>query len=136
MKHRSVLLSETDFASLNTLIDGLKLSPSDDSDRLRVLEAELESAEVLKGRQMPSNVVRMNSQVHVLDLGSGDDTVYTLVYPQEADMDRHRVSVLAPLGAALLGSRVGQVITPMTPRGRRRLRVGAIVYQHDAVPAA
>jgi regulator of nucleoside diphosphate kinase len=79
----------------------------------------------------------MNSQVYVFDLDSGEETAYTLVFPQHADIDRHRISVLAPLGAALLGRRVGQIVRPITPNGRkRRLRVGAIVCEHVAVPAA
>jgi regulator of nucleoside diphosphate kinase len=136
MKQRRVILSESDFTNLNALVDALQLFRSNDSGCLNVLESDLEGAEVLKPRQMPTNVVSMNSQVHVMDLDSGEDLVYTVVFPQDADMEHHRVSVLAPLGAALVGSRVGQVITPMTPRGRRRLRVGAIVYRHDTAPAA
>lgn len=136
MEHRRVVVSESDFASLNSLIDALRLSFSGDFGCLHVLATDLQDAQVLKRHQMPTNVVRMNSQVHVIDLGSGEDTVYTLVFPQHEDVERRRVSVLDPFGSALLGSRVGQVITPTTQGGRRRLRVGAIVYQQDVAPAA
>jgi regulator of nucleoside diphosphate kinase len=79
----------------------------------------------------------MNSQVYLFDLDSGEETTYTLVFPQQADIDRRRISVLAPLGAALLGRRAGQIVTPITPNGRRRrLRIGPIVCEQAAVSAA
>jgi regulator of nucleoside diphosphate kinase len=132
-RHRMMLL-ESDAARLRAVLDDAKTAAR--RDCVETLEETIEAAEIVQSSVLPPNVVRMNSEVYVTDLESGEDSVYTLVFPQHADMERHYVSVLAPIGAALLGSRVGQVITPITPAGRRRLRVGAIVREHDAVPAA
>ena len=74
----------------------------------------------------------MNSRVRLRDLRTGEDETYTLVYPEEADIDEGRLSVLAPLGTALLGSRNGQTIVVNAPGGRRRLKVERILYQPEA----
>lgn len=134
MKRGRLQLSKSDEEHLRAVLDDAT-STGRDSRCVETLQEGIETAEIIKAGAMPTNVVRMNSQVYVTDLDSGEETVYTLVFPQHADMERHRVSVLAPIGAALLGSRAGQVIKPLTPGGRRRLRVGAIVCEHDAAPA-
>lgn len=136
MKGRRIVLSASDVPHLKAVIEHAKISVGNGSGCVHDLEDQLDTADVVQPRAMPVNVVRMNSQVYVTDLDSGEETLYTLVFPQQADMERHRVSVLAPIGTALLGSRAGQVITPLTPGGRRRLRVGAIICERDAVPAA
>jgi regulator of nucleoside diphosphate kinase len=132
-----LILLESDVAQIQSLIEAAKATPGNDGELIQVLQEAIETAEIRKPATMPTNIVRMNSQVYVFDLDSGEETAYTLVFPQHADIDRHRISVLAPLGAALLGRRVGQIVRPVTPNGRkRRLRVGAIVCEHVAVPAA
>ena len=82
---------------------------------------------------MPADVVTMNSTVDCIDDISGDTHPVTLVYPRDADAAAGRVSVLAPVGSALLGLSVGQQIDWQAPGGRAlRLRVVAIRYQPEA----
>lgn len=134
---KRLILLESDVAQIQSLLDLARATPGADGGPLQILQDAIETAEIRKPTAMPANVVRMNSRVYVCDLDSSEETAYTLVFPQHADIDRHRISVLAPLGAALLGRKAGQIVTPVTPNGRkRRLRVGAIVYEEDAVPAA
>ena len=97
------------------------------------LAAELGRANVVEPEDMPADVVTMNSRVTcVADVG-GETHRLTLVYPPDADVDRHRVSVLAPVGTALLGLSVGQSIDWNAPGGRSlRLRVTAIDYQPES----
>ena len=71
---------------------------------------ELNRAEVRAPEDIPSDVVTMHSRVECEDIASGEEHVLTLVYPNEADVERHRVSVLAPVGSALLGLSIGQTI--------------------------
>ena len=83
----------------------------------------LESAEVRRPGRVPKDVVRMNSRVRVLDFDTRRKGLYTLVFPEEANISQGFVSVLAPLGIALLGRRKGDVIEAKVPGGIRKLRV-------------
>ncbi|MAL03194.1 MAG: nucleoside diphosphate kinase regulator [Arenimonas sp.] len=94
---------------------------------------ELERANVVAPADMPADVVTMNSEVTCEDEVSGETHRLTLVYPPDADVDQHKVSVLAPVGTALLGLSVGQSIDWNAPGGRSlRLRVTGIAYQPEA----
>ncbi|KUM05121.1 nucleoside diphosphate kinase regulator [Chromobacterium subtsugae] len=95
------------------------------------LEAELERAEVVEPEAMPANVITMNSRARIR-LGDGQEKLLTLVYPREADSEQGRISVLAPIGAALLGLSIGQDMQWPTPSGTTRLTVLEIVYQPEA----
>jgi regulator of nucleoside diphosphate kinase len=88
------------------------------------LADELSRAAVVPEERMPDNVVRMHSRVTYLDEHSGRRREVELVYPEEADLTRGKISVLAPVGSALLGLAEGQSIDWRFPRGGwRRLRV-------------
>jgi len=99
---------------------------------LTALERETDRAIVVKPEAVPASVVTMNSEVEIVDLDTKDSRCVTLVFPSTAGIEDGRVSVLAPLGTALLGSCEGTPIEWNTPRGARRLRVGRIVYQPEA----
>ncbi|HEU4663644.1 MAG TPA: nucleoside diphosphate kinase regulator [Dokdonella sp.] len=97
------------------------------------LRDELARADVVAPEQMPRDVVTMNSRVRAVDLDNGDAYDLTLVYPRDADGDAGRVSVLAPVGSAILGLRVGQTMHWPMPGGRHMtLRVDTIHYQPEA----
>jgi regulator of nucleoside diphosphate kinase len=96
------------------------------------LERELERAVLVKPQAAPATLVTMNSQVEVLDLDTQERRCVTLVFPSMAGIDAGRISVLAPLGTALLGRSEGHEIEWVTPRGARRLRVARVVYQPEA----
>ena len=85
---------------------------------------------------MPADVVTLNSTVRVIDLESSEATDYTIVMPGEANYEAGRISVLAPLGTALLGYRVGDEIEWDVPRGIRRLRIDAVLFQPEAAAHA
>lgn len=99
---------------------------------LSTLELELERAVVVKPQEVPPDVVTMNSQVETVDLDTEERRVLTLVFPASSNFDEGRVSVLAPLGTALLGCRTGSTVSWQTPRGLRRIRVERVVFQPEA----
>lgn len=96
------------------------------------LEEELERAETVAPEEVPSDVITMRSRVRLRDLDTGGELVYTLVFPSEANFDEGRLSVLAPVGTAMLGYRVGDSIEWEVPSGRRRLKVEELLYQPEA----
>ena len=104
---------------------------------IEALEAEIERAHVIQARSVARNIVTMNSRVCFQDEDSGECQEITLVYPHEADVSANRISVLAPVGAALLGLAVGQVISWPVPGGAtRRLRIIDVPYQPEAAANA
>ena len=96
------------------------------------LQSELDRAIVVSSEAVPGDVVTMGSQVRYVDEATGLRRLVQVVYPAEANASEGKVSVLAPVGAALLGLSAGQAIEWDFPDGRRRLRVEQIVLQPEA----
>ncbi|RYZ09069.1 MAG: nucleoside diphosphate kinase regulator [Myxococcales bacterium] len=124
-------LTDFDFRRLDALFDRIRRQVAP-PPTLSVLERDLGRAVVVPPDQVPSTVVTMNSRAVVLDLDNQERRELTLVFPSSADIEAGRVSVLAPLGSALIGSREGSDISWRTPRGERRMRVERVVYQPEA----
>ena len=123
-----IIVAAEDRARLLELV-----SRVDESVVAEQLEAELERARVAPLREVPSDVVVMNSEIEYEDTATGQHRTLQLVYPHDADANATRVSILAPLGCALLGLRVGQEIDWRMPGGLRRLRVLAVSGRHQAL---
>src|SRR4051794_14578754 len=117
MKKRSLVLSDVDRQRLGVLLDSLR----SDSRARAALEAELRRARVVPAGMVPPDAVTMNSVVRLHDLDSGATEEYELVYPADADITCNRISVLAPIGTAILGYRAGDGIEWPVPAGLRRL---------------
>lgn len=97
------------------------------------LRAEIERANVVEPNEIPADVVTMNSVARCRNDATGEDMALTLVYPRDADVSSGKVSVLAPVGTALLGLKVGESIDWRVPSGALlRLRVVGIDYQPEA----
>ncbi len=114
MSVEQIILSETDYGKISSL---LQIARSEHSE---FLEQELDRAAIVPDSELPADVVAMNSSVRYRDLESGDETSVVLVYPHEANVEKGWVSVLAPLGAALIGLRAGQNIRWPLPGGRKK----------------
>ncbi len=96
---------------------------------IRKLHYEISQGYVVSDEKIPINVVTTNSQVVLHDLAN--DRVYslTLVFPEDADPQKFKVSILAPLGAALIGKKTGEIIEYPTPSGIRRCTIKAIFHE-------
>jgi regulator of nucleoside diphosphate kinase len=126
----ALIISSTDANRLEAMLDSPALR---NLPAVTALMDELTRAEVLAPEKIPGNVVTMNSTVDCIDDSSGEGHRLTLVYPNDADVEKHRISVLAPVGSALLGLSIGQTIDWQAPGGRTlRLRVTGIEYQPEA----
>lgn len=128
MKPRTIYITELDMKRLLPLVERNRDTRTD----LTSFEAELRRANVVDSRQVPPDVVTMNSRVRLRDLEDGEETVYTLVFPDQASIEENRISVLAPVGTAMLGQRVGDEVEWEVPAGKVRLQVVEIIFQPEA----
>jgi len=118
---RSITVTDRDLALLRLLHQHAHLA------------SELERADVVDSRDVPPDVVTMNSRVVFEDVASGKTTEVAIVFPHDADVQRGKVSVLAPVGTALLGLAEGDSIVWPFPDGSSRcLRVVAVTFQPEA----
>ena len=132
MEARTIYITEYDLKRLRELIDEAKRLDRRGNEYLDSLDAELSRGKVVAPTEVPPDVVTMNSKVRLIDLDTHEEMVYTLVFPQEADRTQSKISVLAPIGTAMLGYRVGDTFTWQVPDGIRRLQVKQVVYQPEA----
>ena len=127
MSHtRGIVVTAQDFERLQCVLD------IEATSAIEQLEAELARAQIVPAREIARDVVTMNSDVVYEDALSGVQRSVRVVYPKDVDASRGWVSVLAPLGSALLGLRVGQTIDWTMPGGKRRLRVISVPYQPES----
>ncbi|MBT1070987.1 nucleoside diphosphate kinase regulator [Pelotalea chapellei] len=129
---RQIFITDFDLERLEYLIEDTKRRSSRDGKYLEELEQELVKAEVVTPAGIPPDVITMNSRVCLQDMDSGENLVYTLVFPGDADFDSGKISVLAPIGTALIGYRAGDQITWHVPGGIKKLKVKNILYQPEA----
>lgn len=131
MNERTIHITEYDMERLRELI-----MDADRSNRgkeyLRNLENELQRGKLVAPKDVPADVITMNSKTRLIDLETKEEMTFTLVFPNEADVRQGKISVLAPIGTAMLGYRVGDTFTWQVPDGMRRLQVQEILYQPEA----
>ena len=129
MKNTRIVLTSLDLQRLQTLLDSL---PANAFPYKASLEAELERADVVAPEQIPPDVVTMNSTVHFNIAEPAQDFRLTLVYPKDAAGQHDRISVLAPIGSALLGLSVGDELEwPRPGGGTSKVRVVEVLYQPE-----
>lgn len=121
-----IFITQFDLDRLNNLLD--KRKPYDAYDE--ALITELSQAKVIDPKEVPPDVVTMNSQVRVKD-GLGDSWKFELVFPEDADLTQNKVSILSPVGCSLIGFKVGDSTTIPTPKGRKKLIIEEIIYQPE-----
>jgi regulator of nucleoside diphosphate kinase len=132
MTPQTVLITERDRERLRTVVERLRETQSIPTDEIDRLAERLEVATVIAVEDIPRSVVTMNSLVGLRNLDADEKFSCTLACPDEADIERHKVSVAAPLGSGILGARVGDTLACPSPSGVRTLRVERVFYQPEA----
>ncbi|SJZ71762.1 nucleoside diphosphate kinase regulator [Novilysobacter spongiicola] len=127
-KSPSVTISRLDCERIESLLEQPIAAGIDTS----ALRRELDRADVVEPGDVPDDVITMNSTARFLDEASGEEHEMTLVYPRDANGQSDRVSILAPVGSALLGLRVGDTIQWPMPGRTLQLKVLSIRYQPEA----
>ena len=134
---RQIVVTEEDHERLENLFASELAAVFSDKPYLQSLRGELDIAKIVSPEDVPSNVVTMNSTVGLRQTRSKEVETYTLVYPEDADIARGKLSVLAPIGTAILGYRVGDRVEWPVPSGVIRFKIEELVFQpeRDAVVA-
>ena len=131
---KRIYITEQDRERLGASIALLRESPDKrELPHVEQLEREIERAEIIGDpKDVPGDVITMHSRVRLRDVHGGAEQELTLVYPPEADPEQGLISVLAALGTAMLGYRVGDTFDVDLPKGTKSFRVEEIPYQPEA----
>ncbi|MDX9714018.1 MAG: nucleoside diphosphate kinase regulator [Dissulfurispiraceae bacterium] len=132
MKQREIFITQFDEQRLGELIDAIESVDNHGRHDLTILKEELESAIIVDSKDIPSHVVTMNSKVHLKDIDTADEMTYTLVFPKNANIKEGAISILAPIGAAILGYKEGDVVEWKVPSGIRKILIEKVIYQPEA----
>lgn len=127
-KNRTIYITATDMTRLRALV----AAHSNPREDIKTLAAELDHAQVVLPSEIPQNVITMNSKACLRELETDDLMTYTLVFPDRANIEERRISILAPIGTAMLGQREGDEFEWPVPAGTVRLRVEKVIYQPEA----
>src|SRR4051794_37470696 len=130
MKAKKIHITEYDRERLERLLERPPFQAS--TGYLEGLRSELNRAVVVEPERIPPDVITMNSLASLVEADSAEEESFTLVFPKDADADSGRISVMAPLGTAMLGYRVGDVFEWVVPMGKKRWRVARVIYQPEA----
>ena len=131
MNKRNIIITLSDYTRLSQMVSLWSLSQRE-RDAARALKGELERAEIVALDEVPPDVITMNSRAELLDLDTHELMEVTVVYPEQANLDEGKISVLAPVGTGMLGYRVGNTFEQRAPFGVRRLKVLAVTFQPEA----
>lgn len=130
MSRPTIIINELDAERIDRLLEKAEFASLPVAD---ALNEKLDRAQMCTPETMPHDVVTMNSQVKFRNLTTGEELTRTLVYPAQMTDSSTQLSVLAPVGAALLGLRTGDTIHWELPGGASaHLEVLALLYQPEA----
>jgi len=127
IRRKQIEITNSDYQRLSNLLKSDYVQAIGDKPYLTGLRSELAFARIVEPDEISSEVVTMNSKVRLVDLDTNQDEIYTLVYPDQADIARSKLSILTPIGTAILGFRVGDVLTGLASR----IRIAEIIFQPE-----
>lgn len=132
MKKNEIVVTINDFAKLTSLMQTMRERKSIDVKYLDFLSYELGKAKKIDSKKITPDFVTMNSIVKVCFADSGKTMDLRLVYPQQADFSKGMVSILSPLGCALIGYKAGDTISFDAPKGKLFVKIENVVFQPEA----
>lgn len=129
---KEIFITASDKQKLEKLIMEASAYETYKKDNIKKLEEELQKATVVRQEKIPDNVVTMNSHVVLENMETGEKEDYTLVYPHDADVMNNKISIMAPIGTAMLGYQVDDIIEWPVPAGTIKFKILEIVFQPEA----
>ena len=133
MSKKLSYITDNDMRRLKKLIMVAREFGKEGEKYLMDLEGELERGKVVKPQDIPNNIITMHSKIRLRDIDTQEEMIYQLVFPNNANANQGKISILAPIGTALLGYRVGDIVKWKVPAGLTKLKVEDILYQPEAV---
>jgi regulator of nucleoside diphosphate kinase len=127
-----IVVTKVDYSRLNSLILNLLDDRKSNLFELNYLNIEIKRAEKIDSRRIDPEYVTMNSIIEVTFLDQGKSMILRLVYPHDSNYQEGLVSVLSPLGCALLGYKAGDTVTFKAPGGTQTVRIDKVIYQPEA----
>ncbi len=127
-----ITVTQLDFVRLSKLIQMIREDKSIDIEYLNYLGVELKRAAKINSKKITPDFVTMNSVMEVTLLETGKRMELRLVYPNQADFSKGLISVLSPLGCALLGYKNGDIVSFKAPMGEQKVRIEKVIYQPEA----
>ena len=131
MSQRQIIITDVDRDRLHDLLTSEFVTGDRPGRVSRRLKGRTSARKIVPPEKVPRNVVTMNSSVVLRDLSSRELETYTLVFPEDADIAQGRLSVLAPVGTAILGQRIGDELKWRVPAGWRRFKIERVLYQPE-----
>ncbi len=133
MKAKDIFITQYDLERLKKLLNDIPQENHSKDFYIQGLEDELNRGIVVSPKEVPENVITMNSRVLMRDVESGNDMTLWLVFPDKVDAVKNPVSILSPLGTAMIGYKVGDVFEWESPSGTKKIEVLDILYQPERV---
>lgn len=131
MAARSIYITVQDMNRLGRMLTKA-VAAAENDEHLLQLEEELDRAKLVRSQEVPPDVVTMNSKIRVRDVDTGEEKVFTLVFPDAQEGGPDKVSVLSPLGTSVLGFRVGDTTRWKADDKVVNLKVAELLYQPEA----
>lgn len=125
-----VIITRTDYEILNSYVKNLHGMQVSEKENFSKLSGELKKAEIVDDDMLPSNVVRLGSTVVIKDLLTNRDMTVTIVLPLKADIKQKKVSVLAPIGTALIGFKKDQTVSWNVPSGKKDFKIVDVINEN------
>ena len=132
MSKKLIYITNNDMKRLRELIRVAREFGNGGKKYLRDLENELNNGKVVDSRHVPQDVITMNSNVRLKDINTQKEMICWLVFPDDSNADQGKISILAPIGTALLGYKIGDIIEWKVPAGLAKFKVEEILYQPEA----
>ena len=125
-----VILTRTDYEILNSYVKNLHGMQVNERENFSKLSGELKKAQIVEDDNLPSNIVRLGSTVVIKDLRTNRDMTVTIVLPLKADIKQKKVSVLAPIGTALIGFKKDQTVSWNVPSGKKDFKIMNVINEN------
>lgn len=127
------IIKKSDEKDLLALME--RIPANERTKELGLLQAELRRAKIVTDAKISDQVIQMNSEVAITDIASGKKLTFTLTYPKDANLSLQKLSILSPLGVALLGFQEGQIIEWNLPAGMRKFKIDEVSQAQGIVSA-
>lgn len=125
-----VILTKTDYEILDSYVKNLHGMQVNEKENFSKLSGELKKAQIVEDDNLASDIIRLGSSVVIKDLLTNRDMTVTIVLPQHADIKQKKVSVLAPIGTALIGFKKGQTVSWNVPSGKKDFKIMDVMNEN------